>query len=92
MQGSRSKSRPKERTIQPAHLCKLLGCKDHKEAEKVLSLAYAFLVYMSKGDVLKTSDIKITKLSQDLLHVESSFDLAQVVDGFEKNRILKIPV
>jgi hypothetical protein len=78
--------------IQPAHLCKLLGTKHIKEAERVLSLAYAFLVYMNPGDSLETSDIRLSKISKDLIHVDSDFDLSQVVDGLEKKRVLCIPL
>lgn len=81
-----------KKTIQPQHLCKLLGVKHVKEADRVLSLAYAFLAYMNPGDELITSDIKFTKISKDLIHVESDYDLTQVVDSLEKKRVLRIPL
>ena len=78
--------------IQPQQLCKLLGVKNVVEADKVLSLAYAFLVYMNPGDVLETSDIRLEKISKDLIHVDSDHDLVQVVDSLEKKRVLRMPI
>jgi hypothetical protein len=78
--------------IQPQKLCELLKVKNVEDAERVLSLAFAFLAYMSPGDELQTSDISIKKLDNNLLYIDSDTDLTTVVDSLERKRVLRIPV
>lgn len=80
------------RVLQPADLFRWAEIKGAEEAEKVLGHAYAFLNHMSVGDVLETSSVRFTKLSEDLIHVESLVNAERMVDALAKRRLLRFPV
>ena len=94
----------KVRTIQPNEIFKVFGFKEGQEfgtpgnedtkvdASKVLSWAFAFLLYMKPGDILETSGASFKKISGDLIQIDSNINLEVLVDGIEKRSVIRLPV
>jgi len=79
--------------IKPETLFNLLGIKDgHEEYEKVLAVAYSFLLYMKEGDSLVTATAVFNKISHDLIQIESSLSPEYITDELVGKRIIKFPL
>lgn len=93
----------KVRTIQPNEIFKVFGFKEGQEfgtpgneetkvdASKVLSWAFAFLLYMKPGDILETSGASFKKVSSDLIQIDSNLSLETLVDSLEKRSVIRLP-
>lgn len=92
------------RTIQPHEIFKVFGYKEGQEfgtpgkeetrvdPAKVLSWAFAFLLYMKPGDILETSAASFKKLGPDLIQIDSDINLEVIADNMEKRNIMRLPV
>ena len=68
----------------------ILNVKDQEEAEKVFKFTLSFLSYLSVGDSIVTNDSTFTKVSVDLLQVETNINLEDVIDTFDKRKIINV--
>lgn len=87
-----SKIKINSKILQPKDIFKSLNIAETDEAHKILSAAYLFLIYLNNGDMLKTNDVTFTKISNDVIHVDSTLNISSVIDAFNKKLILQLPI
>jgi hypothetical protein len=92
IQQAPTQSLTKVRTFQSAEICRICGIKDVDAGQRLISTTLRFLTYLKPGDSIECSDLKLTSLSEDLLHFEHSLDLASTLDDLEARKVIKIPV
>jgi hypothetical protein len=78
--------------LQPKDILKYLNAKDAEEALRIMSVAYAFLIYLQPGQVLETSAVTFTKLADDVLHLETEVESLEILNELEKNGVIRLPV
>lgn len=78
--------------LQPSEMFRLLKIENTEEAERVLSTALEFLVYMKVGYTLKTGLVTFKKISNDLIHMDVKIDPNDFVDALEKAKVIRIPI
>ena len=78
------------KTFQPAEIYAMLGVRNTEEAEKVLTMAYNLINYLSVGDSIQTSVVCFTKLSPDLVYLESKINKQDVTDTLIKKKIIRV--
>ncbi len=76
--------------LKPSDIFKVLNVKDKDEAERVFKFTLSFLSYLSNGDCMETPDATYTKMGTDMVHIESRIDLDDVIDTFDKRKIIKV--
>lgn len=82
----------KEKILQPSQILEQIGVKPTEEAIKALRAGLSFLNYLLIGDSIQTSLGKYTKISEDLIHVETELSGRPIVDSLEENNIFRLPV
>jgi hypothetical protein len=76
--------------LRPSDIFKILNVKDQEEAERVFKFTLSFLSYLSPDDILKTPDVTYTKISKDMIHIDSKVNLDDVIDTFNKRKIIEV--
>jgi hypothetical protein len=81
-------------TVQPSDLFNLLEISEaeREKAEKLLSVAYTYLVSLNTGDKLVTSNVTFHKLDVDLLQIEVNLNPKNIIDELGRRNIIKVPV
>jgi hypothetical protein len=77
---------------QPQEFFDLLGVKNIDEGQKVLNAAFNLIAYLKPGDSVQTSTVTITRVQDDLYHVDVRMDKKIVYDEVVKNKVIKLPV
>jgi len=78
------------KTLQLSDLLAAFGVKHTVEMEKVATELFSFLVYLKPGEVFQLSQVKFSKLSSDVLHLEVNDDLEMLADSLEKRKIIRL--
>lgn len=98
------RNQDKPRVIQPNELFQMFGYKESQgfgtpghedskmDAAKVLSWAFAVLMYLRPGDSVETNSAKFKKISSDLIHIDHNLNLKVLTDDLEKRGVIKLPV
>lgn len=81
-----------ERIIQLDQLADAIGVEYTDDTQKAFSAIMRIIAYMTKGDQLSCADVSFTKLSDDLLHVDTKIDSREVVDDIAGSRLMRIPL
>lgn len=63
-----------------------------KESDRLVSAVLSYMNYMPQGSSIQTSSMNFTKLSDDLLHIQSSVDKEEIVDFLDGMGVIKLPV
>jgi hypothetical protein len=79
-----------EKVIQFSEIFKLLGVKDCKNSKMIFKSAIKFLCYMNINSKLKIEGITITKISDDLFHIDSAIDYNTIISDMNDYLVLKL--
>lgn len=81
-----------KQVFQPSEICSSCNAKDLQECMRIISSTLSMLLYLREGDALEYSSAKFSKLSDDLLHIETNLDIEQLADSLSHRRIIRLPV
>ena len=78
--------------LQPKELFEILNVKNTGDAESLLNLVFAMLVYLKPGDEITTSYVALEKLSDDLVYLRVNPDNIHPLDTLDRKRVVRMPV
>jgi hypothetical protein len=78
--------------VQPEEFFKMMKIKNLEEASTITSVIFSLIAYLKVGEELKTSSITLTKISPDLIFVDSNVDKTKLIDELSISKTIKIPV
>lgn len=77
--------------IQLADIFKALRLDDYRDkkiAREALEICLSFLVYIPVGGEFNTSTISFKKLSDDIIHMESTIDPKEILNSLETKKLV----
>lgn len=86
------KQEPQQTIIQPAEIFARLNIEHTESHEKVLEMAFAFLVYLKPGEALKVGGISFRKLDEDTINLDIKVTPADVSDALASKRSIRIAI
>lgn len=78
--------------VHPADVYRLADVKHPEEADRVMKLLYGYLLYLKPGEKLSTSMATFSKISEDLIQVQTTIDFEDLVDQLEHKHVIKLPI
>lgn len=78
--------------LQPKELFNLINVENKEEAERVLAVAYSFLLYLKVGEKLVTSTATFNKIGHDLIQIDSKVSPELITSELVGKKIIKLPL
>lgn len=78
--------------FQPSELFEFLNCKDTETGHKILAGTLSLLMYLKPGESLETSFGTFSKLTPDLLHIQTNVHTDVLVDELVRSKVIKLPI